>query len=75
MKREGLEELDIMQVVEYSEITKDTSELRSLDGKLTYCAGNICNHFFTRDFLKVSSQNIYQNHKNKNSKLKCLEDL
>ena len=42
-----------LQVVEYSEITKETSELKSKDGKLTYCAGNICNHFFTRDFLKV----------------------
>jgi len=41
-----------IQVVEYSEITKETSELKSKDGKLTYCAGNICNHFFTRDFLK-----------------------
>ena len=44
----------VVQVVEYSEISKETSELRTDDGKLTYKAGNICNHFFTRDFLKVS---------------------
>jgi len=41
-----------IQVVEYSEIAKDTAELRNKEGKLTYSAGNICNHFFTRDFLK-----------------------
>ena len=42
-----------IQVVEYSEIDKETAELRNKEGKLAYSAGNICNHFFTRDFLKV----------------------
>jgi len=41
-----------IQVVEYSEIDKETAELRNKEGKLAYSAGNICNHFFTRDFLK-----------------------
>ena len=43
-----------VQVVEYTEISQETSQLTTPDGKLTYKAGNICNHFFTRDFLKVS---------------------
>ncbi|XP_023331233.1 UDP-N-acetylhexosamine pyrophosphorylase-like protein 1 [Eurytemora carolleeae] len=43
---------DKVQVVEYSEISKENSELREKDGRLTYRAGNICNHFFEREFLK-----------------------
>ncbi len=40
------------RVVEYSEIGEANSKLRRPDGKLVYKAGNICNHFFTTDFLQ-----------------------
>lgn len=39
-------------IVEYSDISKDMSELKGSDGRLTFGAGNICNHFYTLDFME-----------------------
>uniref|UniRef100_A0A3B3ZHM8 UDP-N-acetylglucosamine pyrophosphorylase 1 n=1 Tax=Periophthalmus magnuspinnatus TaxID=409849 RepID=A0A3B3ZHM8_9GOBI len=49
----------VAQVVEYSEILQTTAELRGPSGELVYSAGNICNHFFTRQFL----ENVATNYK------------
>ncbi|KAG5876435.1 hypothetical protein JTB14_008428 [Gonioctena quinquepunctata] len=40
------------QVVEYSEITEQTANLRDEEGNLVFSAGNICNHFFSTKFLE-----------------------
>ncbi|XP_023949028.2 UDP-N-acetylhexosamine pyrophosphorylase [Bicyclus anynana] len=40
------------KVVEYSELTDEAAERRNPDGKLTFSAGNICNHYFSSEFLE-----------------------
>lgn len=39
-------------VVEYSEISSEMAERVDANGRLMFGAGNICNHFYTLDFLR-----------------------
>jgi UDP-N-acetylglucosamine/UDP-N-acetylgalactosamine diphosphorylase len=39
-------------IVEYSDISQEMSERKGEDGRLVFGAGNICNHFYTLDFIK-----------------------
>lgn len=50
---------DRFQVVEYSEITEKTANLRDAEGNLVFSAGNICNHFFTTKFLREIAE-VYE---------------
>jgi UDP-N-acetylglucosamine/UDP-N-acetylgalactosamine diphosphorylase len=53
---------DRFQVVEYSEIAEQTAHRKKSDDndELVFNAGNICNHFFTLNFL----QNVCHKHEN-----------
>ncbi|KAK9718973.1 UTP--glucose-1-phosphate uridylyltransferase [Popillia japonica] len=44
------------QVVEYSEITDKTANLKDSEGNLVFHAANICNHFFSTDFLGIIAE-------------------
>lgn len=46
----------LYQVVEYSEISVETTQQQSPEGGLMYSMGNICNHFFTVEFLEMVAQ-------------------
>jgi len=43
---------DIFQVVEYSEVSEKTSTALDECGQLKFNSGNICNHYFSLDFLQ-----------------------
>ncbi|OWR47250.1 UDP-N-acetylglucosamine pyrophosphorylase [Danaus plexippus plexippus] len=40
------------KVVEYSELTEEAANRRNPDGRLTFSAGSICNHYFSAQFLQ-----------------------
>lgn len=55
---------DRFQVVEYSEISQVTRNLRDEKGDLLYNAGSICNHFFSTKFLNEVCRNHEKDLKN-----------
>lgn len=38
-------------IIEYSELSREKAEARAADGRLSFWAANIVNHFYTTDFL------------------------
>jgi UDP-N-acetylglucosamine/UDP-N-acetylgalactosamine diphosphorylase len=48
------------KVVEYSEISEENRNLRDVNNDLVFNAGNICNHFFTLDFLVQACKFVFE---------------
>jgi UDP-N-acetylglucosamine/UDP-N-acetylgalactosamine diphosphorylase len=48
-------------VVEYSDITTEMAERTDQDGKLVFGAANICNHYYTLEFLATTVMENMQN--------------
>jgi UDP-N-acetylglucosamine/UDP-N-acetylgalactosamine diphosphorylase len=50
------------RVVEYSEISKEIAEMKDseIPEKLAYRAGNICNHYFSVDFIDKASSDEWE---------------
>jgi UDP-N-acetylglucosamine/UDP-N-acetylgalactosamine diphosphorylase len=49
-------------VVEYSELSEDMAKQSDAGGKLVYGAANICNHFYTVDFLENCDDSMLTYH-------------
>ena len=52
MVKEGGEEVRRPCIVEYSDLSEEMRHRRDEDGKLVFGAGNICNHYFTYNFVR-----------------------
>jgi len=47
-----------LEILEYSEIPPELADAVDADGKLTYGAGNICNHYFSLSFVQHVVSNL-----------------
>ena len=67
---------NVLQVVEYSEISSNITNQRNRDGSLTFSAGNICNHYFTLAFLRDICSTHYDQlpHHVAQKKIPCINE-
>ncbi|CAG9577467.1 unnamed protein product [Danaus chrysippus] len=63
------------KVVEYSELTEEAANRRNPDGKLTFSAGSICNHYFSAQFLqKICNYESKLKHHISNKKIPYIDE-